>query len=187
MSNVQQPPFAARPIVLVGMMGCGKTTVGKRLAQRLGRPFIDSDKELEARCGVSVATVFDLEGEPGFRKRESALLLELLAMPDLVLATGGGVVLAPANRQALHDLAQVVYLRASLPELWSRLRNDKQRPLLATANPRQRIAELLQFREPLYEQTAHLQVLTGRQPVDKVVGEVLGLLQPDEPVTLTKS
>ncbi len=173
---VESAPLAAKPLVLVGMMGCGKTTVGRRLAARLQRPFLDADRELEERCGVSVATMFDLEGEAGFRKRESSLLRELVDRPELVLATGGGVVLDPVNRQVLRDHALVIYLRASLPELWTRLRNDRHRPLLATANPRQRIAELLQMREPLYEDAAHLQVLTGRQPVERVVGDILALL-----------
>lgn len=171
--------MAGRSIVLVGMMGCGKTTVGKRLAQRLDRPFIDADRELEARCGVSIATVFDLEGEDGFRRRESAVLEELLGRSDIVLATGGGAVVRPENRRCLHERGLVIYLRASLPELWNRLRNDRHRPLLATANPRQRIAELLQQREPFYEEASHYQVLTGRQPVDRVVSDIVQLLPED--------
>jgi shikimate kinase len=163
-------------IALVGMMGCGKSTVGRRLAAALGRPFIDADKELEARCGVAIATIFELEGEAGFRDRESTLIDELARQPGLVVATGGGAVLRPENRAVLHQHSYVVYLRAALPELWHRLRHDKVRPLLRAPNPRQKIAELLDQRDPLYEQTAHLKVTTGRQPAERVVADIIDQL-----------
>jgi shikimate kinase len=168
-----QAENCTQPIALVGMMGSGKSTVGRRLAQSLGRQFIDADRELEARLNVPIPTIFELEGEEGFRKRESLLLEELCQRPGLVLATGGGVVLAEVNRGVLRDRAYVVYLKASLPELWHRLRHDKGRPLLRAPNPRERIAELVQARDPLYESVANLEVLTSRQPVERLVADII--------------
>ena len=170
-------------IFLVGMMGSGKSTVGRRLALALARDFVDADKELEARCGVPVSTIFDLEGETGFRRREAALIDEMSRQPGLVLATGGGAVLLEENRQALHSRGYVVYLRATIQELWQRLRHDRVRPLLRTANPRQRIAELLDARDDLYLQAAHLTVMTGRQPAERLVADIIEQL----PATLRES
>lgn len=163
----------ARPIFLIGMMGSGKSTVGRRLATTLSREFIDADKELEARCGVPITTIFELEGEAGFRRREAALIEDLTQKPGLVLATGGGAVLLEENRRHLHARGLVVYLRATVQELWLRLRNDKVRPLLRAPDPRRRIAELVDLRDPLYRECAHMIVNTGRQPVDKVVREIV--------------
>ena len=165
-----------RPIFLVGMMGCGKSTVGRRLAASLGRRFVDADKELEARCGVPIATIFEVEGEAGFRRREAALIDELTQEPGLVLATGGGAVLLEENRRRLRERGLVVYLRATVQDLWLRLRHDKVRPLLQTAEPRKRIAQLVEVRDPLYQECAHLIVQTGRQPVERVVNEIVGSL-----------
>ena len=164
------------PIALIGMMGAGKTSVGRRLAHRLGRAFVDADRELEARCGVSVATIFELEGEDGFRQREAALIDELTARPGLVLATGGGAVLRAENRACLRERAFVVYLRTSPHEVWLRTRRDRSRPLLQTANPRARIAELMALRDPLYRETAGITIDTGRQPIDQVVAAIIGRL-----------
>jgi len=165
-----------RPIFLVGMMGSGKSTVGRRLAAVLGRPFIDADRELESRCGVPVATIFDLEGEDGFRRREATLIDDLTRQPGLVLATGGGAVLLEENRRRLHERGCVVYLSATAQDLWLRLRHDRARPLLRTPDPRRRIAELVDARGPLYAQCAHLTVTTGRQPVERVVAEIVAAL-----------
>ena len=165
--------FCERPIVLVGMMGAGKSTVGRRLAGRLRRRFADADRVLEDRLGVPIATIFELEGEAAFRDRESALLAELVADRDQVLATGGGVVLRDANRALLQERAWVVYLRASALDLWLRTRRDTSRPLLRSADPRARITELLTLRAPLYEAVAHCTVDTGRQPVERVVDQIL--------------
>jgi shikimate kinase len=175
-SNDSDPTVA--PVCLVGMMGAGKTTVGKRLARRLGWPFVDADRELEARLGVPVATIFELEGEEGFRRRESALIDELTARASIVLATGGGAVLDPVNRALLHQRGKVVYLRASVGDLWHRLRRDKVRPLLRTADPRARIEALVTLRDPLYRESAHLIVDTGRQPIEEVVDAILERLSP---------
>ena len=174
-----QQQASQRPIFLVGMMGSGKSTVGKRLAVALGRTFIDADKELETRCGVPISTIFELEGEPGFRRREACLIDDLTGQPGLVMATGGGAVLLPENRRVLHERGYVVYLKAGVQDLWLRLRNDKVRPLLRTADPRRRIAELVEARDPLYMECAHLVVRTGRQPVERVVAEIVACLPPE--------
>jgi len=178
MSSVPDIPVL---ISLVGMMGASKTTVGRRLARRLGWSFVDADREIEARLGVPVTTIFELEGEAGFRRRESDLIEELSHRSATVLATGGGAVLDPANRQALHARSRVIYLRASVGDLWHRLRRDTTRPLLRTDDPRARIEALVTQRDPLYRDVAHLTVDTGRQPVDRVVDAILARL----PVALT--
>jgi shikimate kinase len=143
-------------LVLIGMMGAGKSTVGRLLARAIGCDFIDADREIEARSGVSISTIFELEGEAGFRKREAAMIDELSRRTGAVLATGGGVVLSEDNRRRLHERGLVIYLQANADEIARRTANDRDRPLLQTADPRARIIELLREREPLYLQTAHL-------------------------------
>lgn len=166
-----------RPVFLVGMMGAGKTTIGRALARQLGWEFVDLDHELEARCGVRVALIFDIEGEQGFRKRESALLDECTKRSGIVLATGGGAVLAPQNRQWLRDRGVVVYLRASADELYRRVERDRNRPLLQTDNPRQRLQDLLQQREPLYDDVASLVFDTSAIPVAHTARALVRQLQ----------
>jgi len=178
---MSSPPGAPSLISLVGMMGAGKTTVGRRLARRLGWSFVDADREIEARLGVPVTTIFELEGEAGFRRRECELIEELTRRSATVLATGGGAVLDPANREALHSRSQVIYLRASVGDLWHRLRRDTTRPLLRTEDPRGRVEALVALRDPLYRETAHLTVDTGRQPVERVVETIVSRL----PASLT--
>jgi shikimate kinase len=173
---------AALSIFLVGMMGAGKSTVGVRLARRLDREFVDIDRELEARLGVDIPTVFDLEGEEGFRRREAQLVAELSARPGLVVATGGGVVLLPANRAALASRGLVVYLRAEPADLWQRLRRDRHRPLLRTEDPRQRVRDLVAQRDPLYMEVADHVVATGRQPVEHAVESIIAWLSRPESV-----
>jgi shikimate kinase len=146
----------ARSVFLIGMMGAGKSTIGRLLAQHLGFEFIDADRELEARSGVPIPTIFDIEGEAGFRRREVGLLDELTQRAGIVLATGGGAVLNEAMAQALRQRGLVIYLRASADEIFRRTRNDRSRPMLQTPNPRARIDQLLAEREPLYEKAAHL-------------------------------
>ena len=163
-------------IFLVGMMGAGKTTVGRLLATRLNRTFIDSDIELEARCGVKVPLIFEIEGEEGFRNREVAILDELTSRSCVVLATGGGAVLRQENRQRLSSRGVVVYLRAQPHDLYLRTRHDKNRPLLATPDPQKRLADLFEQRDPLYREVADLVVDTGRQGVQILVKQLLSTL-----------
>lgn len=169
---------AARPIFLVGMMGVGKTTIGRQLAAALGREFIDLDQAIEARCGVRIAIIFDIEGEAGFRRRETAALDEYTRRPGLVLATGGGAVLSEANRRMLSERGCVVYLRAGVDELYRRVARDRGRPMLRAEDPRQRIVDLLALREPLYESVADVTLDTGDQPISQVLRNLLALL-PD--------
>jgi shikimate kinase len=150
-------------IFLVGMMGAGKTTIGRALARKLGLEFADTDRELVGRTGVAVATIFEIEGEAGFRKRETALLAELSQRDGAVIATGGGAVISEENRRLMRENGTVVYLRARLESLWERTRHDSSRPLLATADPKATLAALLEQREPLYLEVAHVVVDTGPQ------------------------
>jgi shikimate kinase len=159
-------------VFLIGLMGAGKTTVGKLLATRLGCDWLDSDKVLEQRCGVSVREIFELEGESSFRDREQRILDELTQQPKLVLSTGGGIVLRQANRQALRTRGTVVYLDADPHELWLRTRHDKSRPILQGADARQKLFDLHAIRHPLYQATAHATVVTGRPGVREVVERV---------------
>ena len=152
-------------IFLVGPMGVGKSSVGRRLASRLGRDFIDCDEELTRRTGVEIEVIFDIEGEAGFRRRESKLLLELVAMRGIVLATGGGVVLLAENRAQLKRNGTVVYLTAAPEQLSRRTARDKKRPLLQTGDRMARMHELLAEREPLYREVADCSVDTGQGSV----------------------
>jgi shikimate kinase len=169
-----------QPLFLVGMMGAGKTTIGRSLARILNREFVDLDHELEARCGVRVSLIFDIEGEEGFRKRETTLLEECSRRRGIVLATGGGAILAPENRTYLKERGVVVYLRASADELFRRVARDRNRPLLQTADPKSRIRSLLEEREPLYEEVASLSFETGSMPVAQVVRSLIPLLHQHE-------
>lgn len=152
-------------IFLVGLMGAGKTSVGKLLARRLGKTFCDCDQEIERATGVRVPVIFEIEGEAGFRERECRMLAELAQRSDIVLATGGGAVLSARNREVLAQHGTVVYLRASVQDLWQRTRHDRMRPLLQTANPLGTLGELFNQRDPLYREVADLIVDTGNQSV----------------------
>jgi shikimate kinase len=149
-------------VILVGMMGAGKTTVGREYARRHRMRFVDCDHEIEARTGVKVATIFEIEGEAGFRRRESQLIDELTRESDLVLATGGGAVLDPHNRAMMSERGIVVYLNVPTPVLWERTRHDRNRPLLQVPNPRERIENLYRERDPLYRAVADVIVDGGR-------------------------
>jgi shikimate kinase len=159
-------------IFLIGLMGAGKTTVGKLLATRLQSDWLDSDKVLEHRCGVSINEIFQREGEVNFREREHNLLDELTQQPNLILSTGGGIVLREDNCLMLSTRGTVVYLKASPHELWLRTRYDKSRPLLQGDNPRKKMLDLYGIRHPLYQKIAHITVCTGQPSVREVVDEV---------------
>jgi shikimate kinase len=162
-----------RNIFLVGLMGAGKTSVGRLLAKRLGKHFVDCDHEIEARTGVRVPVIFEIEGEDGFRAREAHTLAELTADNDIVLATGGGAVLRAENRTALATRGFVIYLRAQPRDLWQRTRHDKNRPLLQTEDPLGRLQELYELRDPLYREVADLIVDTGRQSLAVLLEQLL--------------
>jgi len=164
-------------VFLVGLMGAGKSSVGRLLAKRLDKAFVDCDHELERRTGVSIPVIFDIEGEDGFRARETALIEELTARDGIVLATGGGAVLDARNRALLAGRGRVVYLRAAVDELWRRTRHDKHRPLLQTPDPRARLAELLTTRDPLYQEVAHVVVDTGSQGLPALADRIVERLQ----------
>lgn len=177
-SSSGTPATASGPcIVLVGMMGAGKTTVGRELARRLGRRFTDSDHEIIERTGVPIPTIFDVEGEAGFRRRESQVIDELTRADDLVLATGGGVVLAVENREVLHSRCLVVYLDVPPSVLWERTRHDRNRPLLQVKNPRQRLETLHRERDPLYREVAHVVVAGGRGSAKSMLRKIEKALQ----------
>jgi shikimate kinase len=164
-------------LILVGMMGAGKTTVGRLLARRLRRSFYDADEEIERRCGVRIPVIFDIEGEAGFRARETQVIAELCALDNAVLATGGGAVLADENRRIIAARGIVVYLHARSPHLWQRVRHDRNRPLLATADPEKKLEALYTERDPLYREVADLVVDTGKQSVQTLVKDLLTRLE----------
>lgn len=159
-------------------MGAGKTTLGRQLARSLGFMFLDSDHEIEKRTGASIPWIFDIEGEEGFRRRESAMLDELTQRSHIVLATGGGAVLEPANRMRLRDRGVVVYLFADIEKLAARAGKDSNRPLLANVDPRQRLTELMAVREPLYREVADLVVDTGARPLRSTIARLAKELRP---------
>lgn len=163
-------------ISLVGLPGSGKSTVGRQLARRLELSFIDSDHVIEQRLGCSIREYFEREGEERFRDIEEAVLDELSQQPG-VLATGGGAVLRPANREHLRTRGKVVYLKSSPEELLRRLRHDTQRPLLQVADPLKRLRELYAVRDPLYRETAHFVIETGRPSVTKLVNMIVMQLE----------
>lgn len=166
-------------IFLIGPMGTGKSTVGRFLAERLGYEFIDSDNEIEARTGVTIPMIFDIEGEAGFRQREQAVIEELTQRHNTVLATGGGVVLAEENRRALRSRGFVVYLRSSLESLVQRTKNDRNRPLLQGDNPEQVLKDLLEERDPIYMDVADLVIETQQASIYKVVKDIQELLETE--------
>ncbi len=150
-------------LILVGMMGSGKTTMGRVLAKHLGKTFVDSDEEIIKRTGVTIPHIFDVEGEAGFRQREVVTLRELLRRDNMVLATGGGAVLDEQNRAILQQSGIVIYLKASVHDLWQRTRHDRNRPLLQTDDPHAKLTELFQLRDPLYRQVSDIVVQSGKQ------------------------
>ena len=183
--TVDTTPLKRGNLFLVGPMGAGKTTVGRELARHLHLEFQDSDHEIERRTGVSIPLIFELEGEAGFRAREKAVLAELVQHEHVVLATGGGVVLDPANRAGLATHGTVVYLRAPVEHLLRRIGRDNHRPLMRTENPRERLEQLIQERDPLYREIADLIIETHRRRTPSVVNEILRRIQP-QPTTVAE-
>ncbi|WP_308447320.1 shikimate kinase [Parachitinimonas caeni] len=172
--------MASGNFFLVGLMGAGKTTVGRCLAKATHKEFYDSDHIVEARTGVRIPTIFDIEGEQGFRQRETEALRALASQRGIVLATGGGAVISEENRQILSAGGYVIYLRASPEDLYARTKHDKNRPLLQTADPLARLTELFAIRDPLYHAVADLVVDTSRQSVNSLTQQILKILNwPD--------
>ena len=155
-------------IYLVGPMGSGKTAVGRHVARILGLPFVDSDHEIEQRTGADIPLIFEREGEPGFRRREREMIAELVQREGIVLATGGGAVLADENRRLLREHGWVVYLETSVAQQAERAGRTRHRPLLHGTDPEKRLAELMQIREPLYREVAHCTITTTRKRVNQV-------------------
>ncbi len=160
-------------LFLVGLMGAGKTTIGRILARKLGKRFIDSDHEIEARTGASIPWIFEIEGESSFRRREADVIRDLTAQQGIVLATGGGAILNPENRAYLKARGTVIYLRAGVNSILLRTSHDKNRPLLQVADPRKKIEELIAQREPLYREIADVIIDTGRPNVQSMVQTIL--------------
>ena len=159
-------------VSLVGLPGCGKSTVGRQLARRLQLPFFDSDQRIEQRLGCSIREYFEREGEDCFRDLETAVLDELTQESQGVLSTGGGAVLRPANRDFLHARGRVFYLKSHPDELFRRLKHDSKRPLLQVADPLARLRELFDVRDALYREVAHFVVETGRPSVAGLVNTI---------------
>ncbi len=166
-------------ISLIGMPGCGKSTVGRQLARRLQVPFMDSDHVIEARIGCPIRQYFEREGEERFRDVESEVIDELTQAPDGVLSTGGGSVLRPLNRRHLHARGRVVYLKSTPEDLFRRLRHDRNRPLLQVDDPLARLRDLYAARDPLYRETAHFVIETGRPSVATLVNMIVMQIELD--------
>ena len=163
-------------VYLIGMMGAGKSTVGRLLARRLKLRFLDCDYEIERRCGVKVPLIFEIEGEAGFRARESEVIADVTAQKGVVLATGGGAVIGADNRRRLAEHGTVIYLRARPEDIYNRVRHDRGRPLLATSDPLRRLRELHAERDALYASIADLVIDTGRQTVQALARELVARL-----------
>jgi shikimate kinase len=160
-------------IMLVGLMGAGKSTIGRHLAKQLKMEFYDSDNAIEKRTGVSIATIFEIEGEKGFRAREEQMITELCQYKNIILATGGGSVLRKANRLTIQKAGHVIYLSTTAEQLYKRIRHDKSRPLMQTENPLQTLTNLLNEREPYYLDIADSIIKTGQQRVSVVINKIL--------------
>ena len=161
-------------------MGSGKTTIGQLLAKRIGRPFIDSDHELEQRTGVSVATIFEIEGEAAFRTREASIIDELTQSEGIVLGTGGGAILNAGSRTALHERGTVIYLHSTAETSYERVRRNRDRPLLMVTDPLMRLRQLYDARHPLYLETAHYTIESYRDRPTAVVAEIIQRLGENE-------
>ena len=165
-------------IVLVGPMGAGKSTIGRLLAKELGFRFLDSDKVIEERCGAGIPWIFDVEGEEGFRRRETLILQELAQENQVVIATGGGAVTREENRHCLRQNAFIVYLKTSLDQQYDRTRRDRNRPLLQKPNPRAILEALFAERDPLYQELADVVMFTDRKSPRLVARQLLNRIRP---------
>lgn len=172
-------------VFLIGLMGSGKTTIGQLLAKRLHLPFVDSDHELEQRTGVSVATIFEIEGEPAFRHREAGIIDELSHRPSIVLGTGGGAILDPKTRGVLRERGWVIYLHSTAETSYERIRRNRDRPLLMVTDPLARLRQLYESRHPLYSQTAHFVVESYRDRPTAVVNEIVNALEAHRSAEVT--
>lgn len=177
--------MSVKNVFLIGPMGAGKSTIGRQLSNLLKMPFKDSDHEIIARTGASIPLIFEIEGEEGFRKRESAMIDELSHLDGVVMATGGGAVLLEENRKVLKERGAVIYLYASLDQLFERTSRDRNRPLLQTENPRARLEEIMTQREPIYQELADIIVHTDDRSVRSVVKELIVRLQKLEKFSRT--
>ena len=158
-------------------MGAGKSTVGKVLAKKLGRRFLDADHVIEERCGVKIPVIFEMEGEEGFRKREAQVIREITAEHDIVLATGGGAILFPDNRQVLSERGTVIYLHANPIELWHRTKGGEGRPLLRNGDAKKILEDLYSIRDPLYREIADHVIETGKPSVNQLVNALIMQLE----------
>jgi shikimate kinase len=158
-------------------MGAGKSTVGKLLAKKLGRRFLDADHVIEERCGVKIPIIFEMEGEDGFRKREAQAIKDITAEQDLILATGGGAVLLPENRQHLSERGTVIYLHANPIELWHRTKGGEGRPLLKNGDAKKILENLYAIRDPLYREIADHIIETGKPSVNQLVNTLIMQLE----------
>ena len=164
-------------IYLIGLMGSGKTTLGKILSKKLDKIFYDSDQVIEEKLGVDVSMIFEYEGEEGFREREKDILLELVSKKNIVLATGGGIILSKSNRDLLSENGIVIYLKSNQKDLILRTKNDKTRPLLKNGNIELIIKKLCKEREPLYEEIADFEIMTKNKRVHEVVNEIIRIIK----------
>ncbi|HIP94115.1 MAG TPA: shikimate kinase AroK [Leucothrix sp.] len=164
-------------IILVGLMGAGKSTIGRSLAKQLKMNFYDSDRLIEERTGVDISTIFEIEGEQGFRDREEEIIAELCQKNDIILATGGGCILREQTRKNMQKAGHVVYLRTNADLLYSRIRHDKSRPLMQTKNPIDTLKKLLDDREPYYFEVADTVIMTGKQKINVIVKKVRNILK----------
>lgn len=170
-------------IFLIGLMGTGKTTVGRQLSKRLKREFFDSDRVIEERTGADIPLIFEKEGEQGFRRRECEIIDELTRKQNIILATGGGAILSPENRKCLSERGTVIYLKSSLDTLIERTGKDKNRPLLHAEEPPEIIlGRLLEQRGPLYDEIADIVIHTANNSIHRVIQAIIGKLKqlPDE-------
>ena len=170
-------PASSNNIFLVGPMGAGKTTIGRLLAEQLDRSFYDSDQVIEERAGANVSWIFDVEGEAGFRARETGVITDLAGMENIVMATGGGAILAEPNRRALKEGGIVVYLMATVAQQLERTKRDQKRPLLQVPDPRGKLNALMEVREPLYREIADVSIMTSRRSPRAVTAEILKALR----------